>query len=129
MWKKSIRLLLGFGCGYLFILLFPIDSPFKLSEFLLEFVINPFAFFVASIVFIIGFMTNALIIKEGIEEMFLFYNQKESNLVEIFLVLLLMVSFYILFQKGFWQTMVFFSFSILYGIISLDFRRFKMIEE
>ncbi|WP_449620193.1 hypothetical protein [Robertmurraya sp. Marseille-Q9965] len=129
MWKKSIRLLLGFGCGYLFILLFPIDSPFKLSEFLLEFVINPFAFFVASIVFIIGFMTNALIIKEGIEEMFLFYNQKESNLVEIFLVLLLMASFYILFQKGFWQTMVFFSFSILYGIISLDFRRFKMIEE
>ncbi|MEQ2528165.1 hypothetical protein EKG37_12950 [Robertmurraya yapensis] len=129
MWKKSIRLLLGFGCGYLFILMFPIDSPFNLSEFLLEFVINPFSFFAASIVFIVGFISNALIIKEGVEETYLLYNQKESNLMEIIFVLLLMVSFYVLFQTGFWQTMVFFCFSILYGIISLDFRRFKMIEE
>ncbi|TKC19746.1 hypothetical protein [Robertmurraya kyonggiensis] len=129
MWKKSTRLILGFGCGYLFILLFPIDSPFEFSEFLLKFVVDPFAFFSASIVFIIGFITNALIIKEGVEETFLFYNRKESNLVEILLALLLLVSFYILFQTGFWQTMVFFSFSILYGIISLDFSRFKMIEE
>lgn len=129
MWKKSIRLLLGIGCGYLFILLFPIDSPFLLSEFLLKFVVNPLAFFASSIVFIIGFITNALTFKDGIEESFLLYNQKDSNIVEIFFAVLLMVSFYVLFQTGFWQTMVFFSFSILYGIISLDFRRFKMIEE
>lgn len=126
---KLVQLGIGFFCGYLFIMSFPVVSPFSLSEIILEFVLHPFEFFIASVVFIIGFMVNALMIKEGVEQVISFIYQKQINIMAVFNFLLLIIGFSVLFVTGFWQTVVFFSFSMLYGIISLDFKRFKIIEE
>lgn len=127
--KKMIPLLIGFLCGNLFIKLFPIVVPFELSELLLIFVLNPFEFLVAATVFMIGFLMNAVIMEEGIEQITLLLFRKKAEIYKIFLFLLLLISFSLLFITGFWQTMVLFCFSLLYGIISIDFKRIMIIED
>lgn len=128
MWKKFIQLLLAFFCGYLFIKWFPVVFPFQLSELILVLVLKPFEFFAASILFIVGFMTYALLIKDGAEQLVKLYYRKKINVVDFFHSLFVIISFIFLFQAGFWQTTVFFFFSVLYGMISLDFRSFKLVD-
>lgn len=129
MWIKLLQVLVGFFCGYIFILSFPVKTPFNVSEFIYGFVLNPFEFFTTSVIFIIGFMVNATIIRDGVEQIALLINQKQRNILEFICSLLLILSFFILFYIGFWQTVIFFCFSVLYGIISLDFKRLKIIVE
>lgn len=129
MLKRILPLLIGFLCGNLFIGMLPIVFPFDLSEILLIFVMNPFEFFVASIVCITGFMMNAKVIEVGMKQIALLFFGKKAEVIEVVLFLLLCISFVILFILGFWQTVIFFSFSLLYGMISIDFKRLIIIED
>lgn len=126
---KVLPLLIGFLCGNLFIKMLPIGIPFNFTEILLLFVMNPFEFFAVSTVFIIGFMMNAKMIEDGLKQLILLIFRKKVEVTEIFLFLLLLISFIILFILGFWQTVIFFSFSLLYGMISIDFKRLTILED
>lgn len=127
--KKIVPLLLGFLCSKLFIKLFPIDIPFDFSEWLLTFVLNPFEFFIASLFFIMSFMMHAVIMEDGIKQIALYVYRKRVEMGELLFILLLLLSFTILSLSGFWQAMIIFCFSLLYGIISVDFKRLKIIED
>lgn len=129
MLKKILPLIIGFLCGNLFIKMLPIVVPFDLSEFLLIFILNPFEFFAASTVFIIGFMMNAKVIEGGVKQIVLFISRRKVEGLELLLFLLLLICFILLFTLGFWQTVIFFSFSLLYGMISIDFKGFILIED
>lgn len=126
MLEKLVKLLLGFFSGFLFIKCVPFDPPFHPSDLIVEFLFNPLGFFGASVFFIIGFLLNADLIKETAE---LMLGLRKASFLERMLSPLIMVSFVLLFFSGFWQTTVFFCFSLLYGIISLDFQKFKMVKD
>lgn len=128
MFKKIIMLLIGFICGVLFIKLTPFGLPIDMENLLLTFVLNPIEFFIASVVFIIGFIMNANILEDGIIQASLFLLGKKGAFYGIILSISLFISFFILFYLGFWQTLLFFSFSCLYGMISIDFSRFTIIK-
>lgn len=128
MLKKIIILLIGFMCGIIFIKLTPFGLPVDIGKLLLTFVLNPIEFFIASVVFIIGFIMNAITLEDGITQVSLYVMKKEGAFYGIILFFSLFISFLILFYLGFWQTLIFFSFSLLYGMISIDFSRFTMIK-
>lgn len=127
MWNKWVQLLVGFLCGYLFIKWVPIEFPLHIPDAVIEFLFHPIEFLVASIVFIIGFLIYADLIKNGTMLFFFLFHQKKIMILEQLLSLLVIVSFLVLFVLGFWQTIIFFSFSVVYGIISLDFQKLKML--
>lgn len=129
MLTKILPLFIGFLCGNLFIKMLPIVLPFDFSEFLLIFILNPFEFFATSTVFIIGFMMNAKVIEGGVKQIVLFISRRKVEGLELLLFLFLLICFILLFTLGFWQTVIFFSFSLLYGMISIDFKRFILIED
>lgn len=122
MFLKLICLVLGFICGYYFVSLVPIKSPFVLSEYIAEYLLNPFIFFAIMIFFFIGFLVNAYLIRSAIEETIKLIRGEKIHLIEIFISYSVVGSFYTLFQLGFWQTLVLLSFSLIYGIISLDIK-------
>lgn len=128
MLKKVIILLVGFLCGVIFIKLTPFDLPIDMEKLLLIFVLNPIEFFIAAVVFIVGFIMNAITLEEGITQTSLFLRRKKGAFYGLILSVSLFISFFILFYLGFWQTLLFFSFSLLYGMISIDFSRFTIIK-
>ncbi|MDQ0157195.1 hypothetical protein [Robertmurraya andreesenii] len=121
--KKMVLLLLGFLCGKLFIEWFPIGLPVDFSKFLLALVLQPFDFLIASIFFIAGFLMNAVILENGVRQITMFVYRKQVVMEDLLIFLFLLLGYCILFISGFWQTMVFFCFSLLYGMISIDFKR------
>jgi len=126
MLEKLIKLALGFLCGFFFIKCVPFDTPFHPSDLIVEFLFNPFGFFGASVFFIIGFLLNADLIRDSAE---LMIGVRKASFLEHMISPLVTISFVFLFFSGFWQTTVFFCFSLLYGIISLDFQKFKMVKD
>ncbi|WP_066294196.1 hypothetical protein [Bacillus sp. FJAT-29937] len=126
MLRKTVQLIGGFICGYLFIEWFPISVPTGLAEILAACILKPVSFFASAVVFIFGFLTNAeLICEEIIQTAQLFMNRK-TTVFNLLFSLFFLAGFTILFLLGFWQTVVFFCFSILYGIISIDFEELKL---
>ncbi|WP_077213829.1 hypothetical protein [Bacillus dakarensis] len=126
MLEKLIKLVLGYLCGFLFIKCVPFSNPFHPSDLIVEFLFNPLGFFGASVFFIIGFLLKADLISNAAE---LMIGYRKASFIEHIMPPLVMISFVLLFLSGFWQTTVFFCFSILYGIISLDFQKFKMVKD
>ncbi|WP_413309117.1 hypothetical protein AA0X95_11925 [Bacillus sp. 1P10SD] len=113
-------LLVTFLCGYLTIQWIPITHPFVLSDFFISLVVNPLKFFAASMAFFIG------IICAGSEIRVILHTTIRTWKKDIHLKLLfyfkiggLLVVFFFLFQLGWEHTLVFFSLSIVYGIISV----------
>ncbi|MFE8702646.1 hypothetical protein ACFYKX_18765 [Cytobacillus sp. FJAT-54145] len=128
MFKKIIKLMIGFFCGYFYIKWMPISFPFTLSDLIVEYVLNPIEFFAATMVFFIGFIVNAELIRGGVEQTVLLIHKKKIQLVEFLTASFVLLSFIILFYTAIWQTLAFFSFSLIYGIISVDFKKLKFVE-
>ena len=113
-------LLVTFLSGYLTIKWIPITHPFVLSDFFISLVVNPIKFFAASLAFFIG------IICVGSQIQMIIHTTKRTWKKDYHLKLLfyskiigLLVLFFLLFQLGWEHTLVFFSFSMVYGIISV----------
>ncbi|MBU8879126.1 hypothetical protein BGM26_09025 [Bacillus sp. FJAT-29790] len=129
MLRKILQLITGFLCGYLFIIWFPISFPAELSNMIVAVVLKPFEFFAAMLVFVVGFLTNAEIIREGIILTVNFFCFRKLSKLKLLMNCLILISFFVLFKLGFWETVVFFCFSFIYGIISLDFKKLKIAED
>ena len=113
-------LLVTFLSGYLTIKWIPIAHPFVLSDFFISLVVNPIKFFAASLAFFIG------IICAGSQIRMILHTTKRAWKKDFHFKLLfyskivgLLVVFFLLFQLGLEHTLVFFSLSMVYGIISI----------
>jgi hypothetical protein len=122
MLKKLIQLALGFICGCLFINWMPIQFPFVISDFFAEFVLEPLEFFAAAVAFFIGLVANGDLIREGVEKTAALMHKKNVSFFEMAVNYSVILSFIIMARYGFWQTIVLFSFSFIYGMISIDFK-------
>ncbi|MEH7124337.1 hypothetical protein V7127_14020 [Bacillus sp. JJ1773] len=126
MLRKTVQLIGGFLCGLLFIEWFPISVPSGLTEILAACILEPVPFFASAVVFIIGFLTNAELIGEEVIQTVQLFMKRKTTLFNLLFSLFFLAGFITLFLLGFWQTVVFFCFSILYGIISIDFEELKL---
>lgn len=121
-----IRVLIGvfsFLCGYVMISWIPIPNPFSFSDLILEFILNPLLFFASMILFMVGFIMNSKLFKGLIEDAYLLLKGRPiSNLQFVITIVLIATGYAILFKMGTWHTLLFLTFSAIYGIISLDFK-------
>ncbi|WNS74060.1 hypothetical protein RRV45_14165 [Bacillus sp. DTU_2020_1000418_1_SI_GHA_SEK_038] len=126
MFRKIVQLIAGFICGLLFIEWFPVSVASGLTEIFAACILRPVPFFASAIVFIVGFLTNAELIGEEIILTVQLFMKRKTTVFNLLYSLFFLAGFIILFQIGFWQTVVFFCFSILYGIISIDLKELKL---
>lgn len=119
MFSKAGLMLISFLCGYLTIQWTTVTHPFVLSDFLVSLVVNPLKFFLASLSLFIGVICSGRQIR-------IILGTKRIGKQHIYLrrilypeFIALFVIFFFLFRLGWEQTLVFFSLSIVYGIISV----------
>jgi hypothetical protein len=121
MWKKSLKLMIGFVCGYLYIKLIFIHPPFSVSEFFIGLIMSPLRFFLAVLMFFSGFVLIAKFIKETLQHTRRERQEKRHWNNELFFEFTsLILIFLFLFQIDRVHTLIFFSFSLMYGMISMD---------
>ncbi|QED48460.1 hypothetical protein [Cytobacillus dafuensis] len=118
--RHAFYCIISFFCGLLFIEWFPIPI-INITELVFSYILNPLNFFAASLVIIVGVLITAEMIRE---EMILkaidSIKNRECNF-NVLICIIFVINFITLINIGFWQTVVFFCFSIIYGIISIDF--------
>jgi hypothetical protein len=120
MFKTIGMLIVIFICGFLLIEWISITHPFLLSESLITFVMNPLKFFTAAVVLVIGVVCNGNFIREMIHKWRTTERiKKQWRGQRIFEPAGFLFIHFLLFQMGWEQTIVFFSFSVMYGMISL----------
>jgi hypothetical protein len=120
---KFICVVIGFFSGFFFTKLITIDDPFSLSELLIGFVLNPIQFFAAMICFLIAFVSNAILLKEAVIQTQAIVKKQSYSPMDAAIGYSVIISFIILFQIGFWHTLALSFFTIIYGIISIDFKK------
>lgn len=118
--RNSIFLLVALISCYLFESWLPIPETFSLSNIILVFVMNPVKVFAAAIAFLIGFITNGIFIRNRFFMARKIIQKKGKVLPEVLYIILFMTSFYFLCKLGFWQTIIFFSFAFLYGMMTIE---------
>lgn len=121
MFKKMLNYMLIFICGYVAIKWVSITHPFVIADFFISLVMNPLKFFAASLVFFIGLLFTGRVIRELIHRTRNAWQKRrvwEGELFfEYFVLFFIFVS---LFNLGWEQTLVFFSLSLFYGMISIE---------
>jgi hypothetical protein len=121
MYKKVLKYLVIFLCGYILIKWIPITHPFVLSEFIISLVMNPLKFFAGAVVFFIGILITARVIRELINRKRKTWQKRKKSGVKLFFeYLYLFITLSLLFYLGWEQTLVFFSLSLFYGMISIE---------
>ncbi|MBA2874994.1 hypothetical protein [Thermaerobacillus caldiproteolyticus] len=120
---RLLCVITGFICGYLMIKWTPNVTPFVFTTFITEFLFNPLRSFLAMVCFLIGFLANAVLIRSLIEGMTHLLRRKQMKWGQWFMSCGVIPSFYSLFQWNTVLTMLFFIFSLIYGIISIDLQR------
>lgn len=125
---KFFLLIIGFICGYLLIHWVPVIIPFTISEYLAEYLFDPLKFFAIMISFFIGFLVNSILIRTALEETIRLLLGRKIRIGQFMIGYSVCGSFYLLFQLGFWQTLILLCFSLIYGIISIDIYRDKIHE-
>ncbi|WP_160721394.1 hypothetical protein [Bacillus sp. USDA818B3_A] len=121
MFKRLWLLLIIFISGFLLIEWIPIEHPFVLSDFFISLVLNPLKFFAAALAFFIGLMCCGKMIRELIDRTKVGWVNHLKWMVLLFIEYLgLILVFLLLFKIGWETTLVFFSLSVLYGMISVE---------
>ncbi|MCA1030550.1 hypothetical protein LCL95_05780 [Bacillus timonensis] len=128
MLSKLIISGVAFLFGYVVTKWIPIPQGVDASDVLIGFILSPVKFFAAMVCFFISFFLHSILIKRSIELTYGLFKGEIIDKVELVASCFFFVSFFILFQLGFWQTMVLLVFSTIYGIISLDFRHKNLSE-
>lgn len=124
--KKIIQLFIGYICGFLYILWIPIHLPNPLSEIIVEIVLNPVPFVASILAFFIGFLIHADLIKKGIEMMAIGLWSEKFVKIEILFIFFVFISLFLLSLLALWPALIFFCFSFLYGMLSLDYELFRV---
>jgi hypothetical protein len=107
--------------GYLFVNWLPIPTTITLYNIIMEFVLNPVMFFAATISFFIGFITNGIFIRVTILKVKSVRKYKGISIMEpIINIFLVFITCFFLMRLGFWQMTIFFSFAIVYGMMTFD---------
>lgn len=123
MWFHLFCIAVGFLCGYLMIHWMPPVTPFIFANFITQLIFNPLRTFLAMICFFIGFLANAVVIRTVIEGVILCLQRKQVRWTEWFICCGGMGNFYWLFQWEVRLAALFFIFSLIYGMISVDLDR------
>lgn len=107
--------------GYLYVNWLPIPSTITVYSIIMEFVLNPVKFFAATISFFIGFITNGIFIRGSFLQLKSDRKYKgKSKFEPIINVLSWIITCFLLMRLGFWQMSIFFSFAIVYGMMTFD---------
>lgn len=124
MFKHAAFLIIGYISAYLVCVWIPVQLPFQLSEFIMMLVLNPARSFFSMILFTIGFILHASLIKTALR---LTYKiaRNEGDVLETTISYCVFINFYILFQIGFWQTLVLAAFTVLYGLATANHQNFS----
>lgn len=128
MFLKFVSLVFGFIFGYLLIHWVPVQLPFDISQYLVEYVFDPLKFFAIMMSFLLGFLCNSILIRTALEETIRLLLKRSIRMSHLFIGYSVIFSFYFLLQMGFWQTLILLCFSMIYGIISIDINRNKKYE-
>ncbi|MDN3016677.1 hypothetical protein PH210_10775 [Paenibacillus sp. BSR1-1] len=121
MFIRLVHFSLVFLCGYLVIKWILIPHPYALTDFFVGIVINPLQFFAAAIALFIGILISGGVI-HGIINKTIKTRKKQSS----WSILMLLeycgfgFVFFLLFYISWEETLIFFSLSLLYGMISVE---------
>jgi len=121
MFIKVVKYFIIFLCGYILIKWIPFTHPFVLADFFISLVINPVRFLAATLVFFIGFLFTGRVMRElivGTNKAWDRRKVKDVGLLLEYFYLLIIIS--LLLYLGWEQTVVFFSLSLFYGMISIE---------
>ncbi|MGA5690384.1 hypothetical protein [Cytobacillus pseudoceanisediminis] len=129
-----LKLFTGFISGILFIKFFPVSIPMGISDMIVIFVLEPAGFVMGMTFFLIAFIANAEIIRSIIEWTARLLKNMRSlkHMNALFgpvLSLLLIGGFFVLSILSPWEALALFCFSVIYGIISLDFKKINLAED
>ncbi|MDM5229361.1 hypothetical protein QUF73_24940 [Cytobacillus sp. NJ13] len=129
-----LKLMTGFISGILFIKFFPVSIPMGISDMIVIFVLEPAGFVLGMTFFLIAFIANAEIIRSIIEwTARLLKNMRSLKHIDALfgpvLSLLLIGGFFVLSVLSPWEAFALFCFSVIYGIISLDFKKITFAED
>jgi hypothetical protein len=113
-------LIVGLVSGYLMIVWTPLTEPFVFGTFITEFIFNPLKTFLALVCFFIGFIANALLIRSAIWQTIRLGKREKVRSSELFFSYSVFASFYVLSTMNVEKTFVFFLFSLIYGIMSMN---------
>lgn len=121
MWKNWVQNILAIFCGYLFVKWVPVTYPFQFTDFMLEFVFNPLEFLAASISFVAGVLLIGPNVKDTISYFLQLVKGKQKWRLHSLHGLCIPFGIFILAGSGIVQTVVFFSISLVYGMILLKY--------
>jgi hypothetical protein len=120
---KLTQLFIGGIGGYLYIMWMPVHFPIGMSEFILEVLMDPIRFFAAAIAFVAAFLNVAALIKTGFEKISSGLNEIKTDKAGLVVCLIVPPLFFFFWQLDKHHTLLLFCFALLYGIISIDFKR------
>jgi hypothetical protein len=126
LYKIICQLIMGFICGLLVIRWIPLSFPVDITNLFVQFILNPLEFFAASLVFIIGIVMNGNVIHSIITMTFVLKNKNSFSLAQWFVSFGVIFNFILLMNEGLWQAVMLLIFSIVYGMISIDFQKVKV---
>jgi hypothetical protein len=114
-----LKMVMSLISGYLFIKWFPEMELLRLSDIIVELVLNPVEFFASSIAFMTAFLINADLMKKEIGLLIDLFQGRVS--IVLFAIPLHIMCFYYLSIIGVWQTLILLCLALIYGMISVDF--------
>lgn len=116
---KLFRLVFGLLCGYLVVQWIPMNLPFHAESFFSEFILNPLEFLAGAIALIMGMLSLGGLIREGIISAIRFLKREQGRVLDLIMGIGSVGVFLTIRFFGEEQALVFFCFSLLYGMISL----------
>ncbi|SFA98163.1 MULTISPECIES: hypothetical protein [unclassified Bacillus (in: firmicutes)] len=117
MWKKWVQTIMAVFCGYLFVKWVPVTHPFHITDFLLEFIFDPLEFLAASISFVAGLLLIGPMVQETILYIIQLVKGKQKLRLQSLYGLCIPSGMFVIAGSGIVQTAVFFSISLIYGMI------------
>jgi hypothetical protein len=118
--RSMLLLLISFIGGYLFVSWLPVPNSLSLNDIILGFVLNPVKVFAATITFFIGTITNGIFIRETVLNLKRTRKKNKGFFILIISILLYFIMLISLVWVGFWEMVLFFSFAIVYGMMTYD---------
>jgi hypothetical protein len=122
LFKHAAFLIIGYLSAYLACTWVPVQLPFQMSEFIMMLIFNPTKSFFSIILFTIGFILHSILIKSAFSLTYKIL-RNEGSVLEATISYCVFINFYILFQIGFWQTLVLAVFTVLYGLATANVQR------
>jgi hypothetical protein len=128
MFTYFIYLIAGLFGGILSAVLIPSFLFTDMNQFISTLILDPFNFVLGMIFFFIGFIANATLFRNSIELSYAKMKNANISIGEIILSSFYIGSFLLTFIINFSVAVCFLIFSILYGMISLNLRRYLQYE-